>query len=112
MTTRMGRMASSIWSKRIAAAALAAGLMAAVAAPAFADEWHEHRDRAWHHWHRGWYGPHYVYEPYYYAPYYAPPPVVYAPPPPPPAYYYSPPPVVYAPPVSPSLNVIGPLHFR
>jgi hypothetical protein len=68
---------------KILQAALIAATMLSVAAPAFADDWHDHGRRAWreHEWrehHRGYYRPGYVYAP--------PPPVVYAPPPPPPVY--------------------------
>ncbi len=55
----------------------------AIAAPAIA--------RPYHHWHRHYYQPGYVY---------APPPVVYAPPPPPPIY------------AGPSLNIVIPLGRR
>ena len=61
-----------------------------LAAPAFAQPWHDHHDRHHH--------PYHPYHPYHPGYVYAPPPVVYAPPPPPPVY------------AGPSLNVVIPLR--
>jgi hypothetical protein len=93
-----------------------AALLAAIAAPARADDddWrHERREHEWRE-RQAWcaYHPYQCGYPGYYVP--APPPVVYAPPPP--VVYAPPPPVVYAPPpvVYPpaGLSIVVPIHIR
>jgi hypothetical protein len=64
-------------------------LVSAMAGAAYADGWHDHEVRAYHHWHPH---PGVVVEP---APVVYAPPVVYSPPPPP----------------APGINLILPLHF-
>lgn len=92
--------------KSLLSAAIAVGLVAGIAAPAFADphdwherEWHEHerRDRDWHdhEWRR-------------HHPYYTSPPVIEAPP----AAYYAPPPVFAPAPIGGGINIVVPLHIR
>lgn len=93
--------------KSLLSAAIAAGLVVGIAAPAFADhdhdwrerEWHEHerRDRDWHD--RDWR----IHHPYYTAP-----PVIEAPP----AAYYAPPPVFAPAPIGAGINIVVPVHIR
>lgn len=92
--------------KSLLSAAVAVGLVAGIAAPAFADphdrhdrDWHERdaRDRAWHD--RDWR----IHHPYYTAP-----PIVEAPP----AAYYAPPPVFAPAPIGAGINIVVPVHIR
>jgi hypothetical protein len=102
--------------KSLLSAAVAVGLIAGIAAPAFAhhDDWHdgdrhehEWREREWHEherrdrdWHDHEWREHH--------PYYTAPPMIEAPP----AAYYAPPPIFAPAPIGGGINIIVPVHIR